>query len=164
MSDRLVVMESGQIAQEGTPDEVYDRPRTEFVARFLGECNLLPATVVRVGSDGTEVRSDLLGSVAIRPDRVAPQLSGKRTCLIALRPEDVSLRSSEEGRIDGRIVERSYLGATTRYIVANGDIHLVVVAGAGDRAAVGDDVGVTWRPEQLCLVEPRPVGAGGEES
>src|SRR3712207_886189 len=59
MSDRIVVMNAGRIAQEGTPEEVYRRPRTEFVARFLGECNLIPSVIVERDQGGVVAENPL---------------------------------------------------------------------------------------------------------
>ena len=53
MSDRLAVMQNGQIVQEGTPLEVYSSPRTTFVAKFLGKANLLEGTLVNAGANGS---------------------------------------------------------------------------------------------------------------
>ncbi|HEU0115036.1 MAG TPA: ABC transporter ATP-binding protein, partial [Thermomicrobiales bacterium] len=58
MSDRLIVMHDGRIAQQGAPEEVYRHPETEFAARFLGECNLIPATIVGGSGDFVELASE----------------------------------------------------------------------------------------------------------
>ena len=53
MSDRLAVMDNGRVEQVGTPDEVYEEPRTAYVADFLGVANLLDADCTRPGGEGT---------------------------------------------------------------------------------------------------------------
>ncbi len=162
MSDRLVVMQSGRIEQAGTPDDVYRRPRTEFVARFLGECNLLPATIVRRGPDSAEARSRDVGTTVVDLDRVAPGLTEGSACLIAIRPEDLSLGTPGASPLTGRVIERSYLGARTRYVVASGSIRLVGVANDAIAVGIGDEVRLGWRTANVCLVGPARDGATGD--
>ncbi|HEX5498572.1 MAG TPA: ABC transporter ATP-binding protein, partial [Thermomicrobiales bacterium] len=114
MSDRLIVMHDGRIAQQGLPEEVYRRPETEFVARFLGECNLFPATIVGASGDRVELASEPIGRFAAPRGHVSPRLAGD-ACLAAIRPEDVRIGPPDAGRLQGKVEERSYLGARTRY-------------------------------------------------
>jgi len=111
MSDRIVVMSEGRIEQIGTPFEIYNFPRTRFVASFVGTLNILRARVVdpakgRVAVDGQEV-------LAARPidDAEAGDLRS-----VALRPEAVSLQQqgAERNQLRGTIEEVSFLGAVVR--------------------------------------------------
>ena len=111
MSDRIVVMSEGRIEQIGTPFEIYNFPRTRFVASFVGTLNILRARVVdpakgRVAVDGQEV-------LAARPidDAQAGDLRS-----VALRPEAVSLQQqgAERNQLHGTIEEVSFLGAVVR--------------------------------------------------
>jgi spermidine/putrescine transport system ATP-binding protein len=84
MSDRIAVMNDGRILQLGSPGEIYERPRTRFVADFIGQTNFLGVDVV--GADGTMVEVDLPGSGPLRarmPDGIQPE--GRMT--LAVRPE-----------------------------------------------------------------------------
>jgi spermidine/putrescine ABC transporter ATP-binding subunit len=157
MSDRVAVMASGRIAQIGPPDEVYRRPRTEFVARFLGECNLLASTVIEASQQRTTAEADLLGAVSVDADRVSPILRSGDRGLAALRPEDTVLTPVDAGRIRGRIVERSYLGSRTRYVLDVHDHQFVVLDAGRSAYQVGDEAGIAWDDDDVCLVEP---GAG----
>ena len=90
MSDRIAVMNEGRILQLGTPGEIYERPRTRFVADFIGQTNFLEVDVT--GWDGTAVDVELPGSGPLRarmPDGIQPQ--GRMT--LAVRPEKISLLS-----------------------------------------------------------------------
>jgi putative spermidine/putrescine transport system ATP-binding protein len=111
MSDRIVVMNEGRVEQIGTPFEVYNRPRTRFVASFVGTLNLLQARVLdaaagRAAVDGQEiaVASGLPGYAA--GDAVT----------LALRPEAILLedRTGDRNRLQGTIEEVSFLGSVVR--------------------------------------------------
>jgi len=112
MSDRVVVMQDGRIAQVGTPREVYEDPANLYVARFIGDINLFPGTVVgRDGDNGLQVRVfDQL--VLARTDRV---LQPGQPVQLLLRPEDLRLAESGQQGMPffwGSIMERSYRGST----------------------------------------------------
>jgi ABC-type Fe3+/spermidine/putrescine transport system ATPase subunit len=105
MSDRIAVMRAGRIVQIGSGEDLYERPVDTFVARFLGESNLLEGTVVGVagGRAGLDV-SDFLRPLE---GRAAPGLvAGKRAAAL-LRPEAVR---AQPGGIKARVAERVYLG------------------------------------------------------
>jgi spermidine/putrescine transport system ATP-binding protein len=153
MSDRLVVMAAGRIAQSGRPEEVYRRPRTEFVARFLGECNLIPTTVRRREADGLVAENALFGEFVVPGDRVFPGAGPGKACLATLRPEDLQVQPVDAGQRTGRVVERSYLGARTRYVVATDGLNLIAADGNGFAPQEGDETGLRWRNDSVCLVE-----------
>ena len=156
MSDRLVVMHAGRIAQVGPPEEVYRRPRTEFVARFLGECNLIPTTVTSRTRAKVTAENALFGTFSVPEERVAPTLAASDTCLATLRPEDLLVHPTGGGDRAGQVSERSYLGARSRYVIASGELHLVAIANGGVAAADGSQVGLSWDLENVCLVAPDP--------
>jgi putative spermidine/putrescine transport system ATP-binding protein len=116
MSDRIVVMSEGRIEQLGTPFEIYNRPKTRFVASFIGTLNILEVRVVDAGA-GT-VRID--GQEA-RVARRIPAADGT-ACALALRPEAVSLQDPGNGcnRIGGTIEDVAFLGAVVRIKVGVG--------------------------------------------
>ncbi|HEU0113881.1 MAG TPA: TOBE domain-containing protein, partial [Thermomicrobiales bacterium] len=148
-------------AQQGAPEEVYRRPETEFVARFLGECNLLPATIVGENGGRVELASDAVGCFAARRDHVSRRL-GDAACLAAIRPENVRLGPSGSGRLRGVVEERSYLGARTRYLVATGRTSFIVISDERDAMAAGTEVGIDWDDEAVALVAPAvPNGREG---
>jgi ABC-type Fe3+/spermidine/putrescine transport system ATPase subunit len=115
LSDRVAVMRDGRVLQVGPPKELYERPRTRFVADFVGTNNLVPGDVQGGGGPGDLVVSTALGSLrAVASGAV----SGR--CVLAVRPENVALgaRGAGEGnRVDGRVSLVSYLGNTLRYDV-----------------------------------------------
>jgi spermidine/putrescine transport system ATP-binding protein len=112
MSDRVVVMRDGRIAQIGTPREVYEEPNSLYVARFIGDINLLPATVEQ-RLDEKHLAVSLFGQTT--PARSRRELAPGSGVQILLRPEDLRLTDDiRHGRVQlpGTIIERSYRGAT----------------------------------------------------
>ena len=109
MSDRIVVMNGGMVAQAGRPNELYDQPASAFVAEFLGAINLLEG--VSAGSTQT-VR---VGSLALALDRVAPAGSSR----IGIRPERIVLARPEHmvNVFDVRVKKRIFLGKAGRLTV-----------------------------------------------
>jgi spermidine/putrescine transport system ATP-binding protein len=121
MSDRIAVMSEGRILQLGTPGEIYERPRTRFVADFIGQTNFLEVDVV--GMDGGLVEVELPGSGSLRaraPEGV--QAAGRMT--LAVRPEKISLLRDLPGsaapdwdRLTGQLEEIVYVGTHTQYLL-----------------------------------------------
>ncbi|WP_102959969.1 ABC transporter ATP-binding protein [Mangrovicella endophytica] len=112
MSDRIVVMSEGRIDQIGNPFEIYNKPRTRFVAGFVGTLSVLEA----VATGGTGVR---IGEEAIVLSG-APAVQPGTSLSLALRPEAVSLHPSPEriNRLAGRIVDVAFLGSVVRMRIA----------------------------------------------
>jgi putative spermidine/putrescine transport system ATP-binding protein len=160
LGDRAAVLERGRIAQIDTGEELYERPATAFVARFLGEANLLPATVLGGG------RSVALGGDATVPvDPAAVRRVGVADgsrLLLAVRPERIRLERIELGppgdapaglvaRVPGVVREVSYLGATRR---------LQVDLACGQSIVVRQDGTASALPAGVPVVASWPAAAG----
>ena len=112
ISDRVVVMQDGMIAQIGTPREVYEEPRNLYVARFIGDINLFPGQVIK-RLDDRRIQVSLFGQTAIAGCQT--HLPDGSSIHLLLRPEDLRLSGSiQEGMpvFPGTIIERRYRGAT----------------------------------------------------
>ncbi len=122
MSDRIVVMSEGRIEQLGTPFEIYNRPKTRFVASFIGTLNILNVEVVDARSGA--IRID--GQEA----RVGRQIaaSAGAGCAVALRPEAVTLEDPGAGgnRVSGTIEDVAFLGAVVRIKVGVGGSRILL--------------------------------------
>ena len=153
MSDRIAVMEGGEVKQCGSPEEIYEHPSGPFVAGFIGVSNLL-AGVSENG--GVRLTSGVLCSAQVPPDCV----QGSDVHL-SVRPEKIWIDDLEPGMaaVDGTIVERVYVGTTTQVIVelAPG-ARLVALeqntarARADNRWEIGDRVKVGWHPEHSLVL------------
>jgi spermidine/putrescine transport system ATP-binding protein len=152
MADQIVVMNNGKIEQAGSAEELYENPRTAFVASFLGVSNLLDATVTGEG----EVRlSD--GSTVAVPSSVLAGHSGELA--IGIRPEKIHVGDDLPNRIAGTVAESAYIGVSTQYIVDT-PAGLVTVYVQNGRTgstphAVGDPLTLSWSPECTFIVERR---------
>jgi spermidine/putrescine transport system ATP-binding protein len=160
MSDRLAVMNAGRLEQLGPPEEVYERPETEFVASFLGASNLISARLVE-GREGqlTQLRLDGGDVVRVPSDRIPED---RQTVKVGVRPEKVRLEASTgavtEGvnSITGRVVQASYMGVSHQYTIEgpNGASVTVYVQnlGVAHPPVLGQIVRLTWRPEHSFVV------------
>jgi spermidine/putrescine transport system ATP-binding protein len=150
MADTIAVMQGGRIEQLGTPTELYERPRTAFVAGFLGVSNLLrgtvsgPASVRLAGGDEVAVSGEALAG---RTGNVA----------VGVRPEKLRLGRSEGNSFKGRVRETAYVGVSTQYIVETTAGALTVYVqnaepGTGAIAS-GGEVELSFSPEAAFVVD-----------
>jgi spermidine/putrescine transport system ATP-binding protein len=147
MADRIAIMNAGKIEQLGTPSELYERPRTAFVASFLGISNLLPGTVSGPDAvkldDGTEVRL-AAGTLNGQTGRVA----------VGVRPEKIRLGHGEANRLTGRLLETAYVGVATQYVLQTpaGNVSVYVQnSEPGAREQAPSDI--SWSPDSTFLVD-----------
>jgi spermidine/putrescine ABC transporter ATP-binding subunit len=110
LSDRIVVMSRGHVEQIGTPREIYESPRTRFVADFIGASNLLAGTIVSAGATGVTVRA---GALELRSTDRTP--AGATTVTVLIRPERIRLATApphgeDVNRLAVRVAEVAYLG------------------------------------------------------
>ena len=126
ISDRIAVMSRGSIVQEGSAEELYARPASEFVARFIGRVNLVSGRVVAVGDGVTvEVAGQRLKAVAF-----APSVAGDKVRVVR-RPETLELAPPGGAGPAGAIVARTFLGEKVEYQVRVGDETLQVTRPGG---------------------------------
>jgi spermidine/putrescine transport system ATP-binding protein len=172
MSDRIAVMNRGRVEQIATPEEVYNRPATTFVAGFIGVSNLMPATVT--GSQ--EVKLDEGSTIATPTDGFSP---GDR-CHAVVRPEKLRVETSGNGngaapgdlpRVEGVVTSSLYLGTATQIAVDLGEgVRMTVLVPNVDEAerqqlpGGGARVALSWEPEHMHLVRESPNGVAAESN
>jgi spermidine/putrescine transport system ATP-binding protein len=147
MADQIAVMDAGHIEQLGSPTELYETPKTAFVAGFLGVSNLIAGTA----SDGSV---ETAGGLRLR----VPTLNGTTGPVqVGVRPEKIHLNGSEENQIPGRVLESAYIGVATQYVVDTDVGRLMVFAQNTDGSAVpigpGSSVTLTFSPESTFVLE-----------
>ena len=143
VSDQIVVMNAGRIAQAGTPQQLYEQPASEFVAGFMGEAMLFPGTALDDGS------------VQLGPLRVTPQRSVRAGAVkVAVRPEAWSATRGSDGPLTGRLEKQAYLGSHIELTASTalGEI-FVVSSDVGQRWTVGDDVSLRLAGSAVSVVE-----------
>jgi ABC-type Fe3+/spermidine/putrescine transport system ATPase subunit len=162
MSDRIAVMDQGRIAQLGTVSEIYEKPRTAFVAKFIGESNFFVGRAdQRTGGQWSVTRVDG-GSFRIL-DR--PGIHQGEEVRVAVRPEWMDVRKpgevpAGENALLGTITDIIYLGRTLHVIVAVPAVGDVTVALRNEGRLTrplswkrGDSVAVSWLPEDCQILE-----------
>jgi len=151
ISDRIVVMSQGAIAQEGTAESLYRQPASEFVAQFIGRTNLLTARVLSVEADGTVL--DVRG-VRLTLSGQSPHAQVGRPVRLVVRPEVVGIAGPERAiGLAGVVAARMFLGEKVEYHVRLGD-DLVQVTSYNPRNvfAPGDAVTLTLPTEGIPLL------------
>lgn len=153
MADTIAVLNKGKVEQIGAPVDLYENPRTAFVAGFLGQSNLLSVNVV--SRDSSTVVLDFHG---VRLTMPAARLSATGTAVEAgVRPEKIQLTELGQApggmnAIDGVIIDASFIGVSTQYVVqslADPEEELTVFSqnSSTEQRRVGDRVSVHWHPQ-----------------
>ncbi|MGH2989366.1 MAG: ABC transporter ATP-binding protein [Solirubrobacterales bacterium] len=171
MSDRIAVMNRGQIEQVGEPEAVYERPETTFVAGFIGVSNLMPGTVAAVNNG--RVRVSLESGVDVEASSTG--LATGERCHAVVRPEKLRIDRVEAPAPDGHpsvegVVDSSvYLGTTTQIVVRlKGDVPMTVLVPNADEAerqrlpGGGASVRLSWAPEHIHVVRESETVAEGQ--
>jgi putative spermidine/putrescine transport system ATP-binding protein len=154
MSDRIAVLNAGKIEQLGTPQEIYDTPRTRFVAQFIGETNLIEASVL--GIDSGKATVALADGISVLVEAV-PGIAVGQKVLVSLRPERIKLGNEPKGRnaLHMTIADCVYHGDHIRVQLGRGDIKFVA---RRERLmgewAVGAPVVASFDPRDCTVVAP----------
>ncbi len=162
MSDRIAVMNKGHYEQLGDPETLYERPATKFVAGFLGVSNLLGGECQGT-ADGKGIIQLADGAIVHAP---AGAVYGKTTVDVGVRPEKIRLHELDEptpaghNHLTGTVVDASYLGVSTSYMVdTDGGSRVMVYEQNRERTTKdelwerGDKVHLTWSPDHTFVVE-----------
>ncbi len=185
LSDRIAVMDSGRIEQVGTPVEIYEAPRTSFVAAFIGDTNFLEGTVTGL-EDGEYCRIEIAGipgiigfnDKSIRPGNpVFLSIRPEKVHISRDKPEETHRRNMLKASVEDVI----YLGSTTKYWVRTGGLRIQVLRPHSrfflDEKPIrwNDEVWIWWHgddgfmleryremDEDLLAVPPRKVGEDEE--
>ena len=170
MADTIAVMSAGEIEQMGAPNDLYENPRTTFVANFLGQSNLIEADIQ--GRDGGHVTVRVQGANASVPGDRAHSESGSGW--LGIRPEKVLIAESGQP-IDapgdvitgGHVTDVSFVGVSTQYMVMMpwGQDLMVFEQNTGSRRMlpVGTKVDVSWHPEYAFLLDASQDANAGIE-
>ncbi|MBO8141604.1 MAG: ABC transporter ATP-binding protein [Firmicutes bacterium] len=144
MSDRIVVMNRGRVEQVGPAEEIYERPASEFVARFVGLANFLQGTVI--AREGSEAVLDVLDGRARIGAECPPDLAPGKLVKVLVRPEHVriagriSSAEQPEGGFAAVLVRRTYLGNRMDYVVEVGNKRLRIEGEPMGDLAPGDRI------------------------
>jgi spermidine/putrescine transport system ATP-binding protein len=169
MADTIAVMSAGVVEQMGAPGELYEHPRSTFVANFLGQSNLVSGTAR--SRDGQHLTIDVEGSTLRALPERSPVETGK--VWVGVRPEKVSLldpSSSADGRnrlTGGVVTDVSFVGVSTQYLVRMpwGQELMVFEQNTGQRPSYssGGSVDLSWEPEHTFLLDAAQDALAGAD-
>ena len=153
IADLIVVMNEGRIEDVGPPERVYLRPRTRFVANFMGKSNLISGRVIRCDGDAVEVETPI-GRIVVQGTAAL----GKDIHL-AIRPEQIELGEPHGDMVSlgaVRIRERTFQGTHMRARATfgkKGDVDLQLTLPANTEISLGDEVRISARNQDIVLLE-----------
>ncbi len=147
VSDRIIVMKGAEIAQEGSPHDLYERPKSAFIADFIGDANLVDCEVLSAADGGAEI------AVAGRKIMVPNEAGHTGVAKMVLRPHHIQLSSAGEG-FEGNITYAAYLGNQIQYTL---DSALGPIFAIADTTAnpftIGQNVRINFDAAEIRLVE-----------
>jgi iron(III) transport system ATP-binding protein len=148
-ADQIAVMNSGRVEQLGSPQEIYDTPASEFVARFLGASNIIKGASLGAGCVS-------VAGVALRCTPAGPMPSGE--CAVAIRQHDIAISATQptgvENVLPATVVRNVFLGASRDYMVELTDgTQLRVVTAPGENIPLGAAVWLRM-PFERCRALP----------
>ena len=158
MSDRIVVMKDGRIEQEGSPAEIYDHPRTSFVARFVGSANVLQGTVKEIAEEALLLETPF-GCFPCSRDGMAAAVGESVTA--AVRGENIAILAEATApcHLTGVVKEKTFAGGMLRIVVKLGEETEMVISrqGINIEYAIGEQVALEW-PACHCVPVDRGDG------
>ncbi|MBJ7904598.1 ABC transporter ATP-binding protein [Streptomyces sp. DSM 110735] len=175
MADTVAVMNAGRVEQQGSPTELYENPRTTFVANFLGTSNLIEAEVDSRSGDDIVLRAGD-GKLLLPSARCsAPAATGEKV-LAGIRPEKIALTHADDAgalpdgrnRLTGTIADASFIGVSTQYVIDTPVAGALAVYAQNverdTRLAPGAEVVLHWNPAHtFALDAAQDIDAGTEE-
>ena len=170
MADTIAVMNEGRIEQAGSATDLYESPRTEFVANFLGVSNLVDAKLSSTAGDVGTVETHDGAKLTLPADRIGPH--GSDAVRVGVRPEKITLVPagqecpSGSNVLRGTVIVSAFLGVSIQYVIkAAGGEELTVFAqnaeGSGPEAlGAGREVQLAWMPQHTFVVAKETANAG----
>jgi iron(III) transport system ATP-binding protein len=156
VSDRIAVMNQGSVVQEGSAADLYHRPASEFVARFVGRVNIVPGRIDQVAGDTLRIAA--LGT-ALSVAWPARGFTAEDGVKLVVRPEAISIVPAQAGTAQATIVSRMFLGEKIEYLLRCGDETLQAVrynAGPAEVLPEGAAVSLHFAEDALTVL---PKGA-----
>lgn len=153
MSDRIAVMRGGIIEQIGTPEEIYEKPKTKFVASFIGESNLFNAVV--------ESEDDKFAKIRIEDETIDVENSNLiigSKIYISVRPENIkcSIERNEKFNLKAIVKDHSYVGSIIKTTVVLSNGQEVLINNYNKKSELskeGTNVWLSWNPEDMAMVD-----------
>ncbi|MDX1711476.1 MAG: ABC transporter ATP-binding protein, partial [Rhodovibrionaceae bacterium] len=170
MSDKIVVMSDGWKEQEGTPEDVYNRPASRFVAEFLGHANLLNGKIAASAQGDARVALESGIEVGVQETRDHREGEDVRVVVRAEKvfltaPDGEGPRSEKKTSLDGKVTAVDYQGLAARYFVETADLELQAINPIdGHPFREGAEVKVHLRAEDCIVLDREPEGRAEAEA
>jgi spermidine/putrescine transport system ATP-binding protein len=142
LSDEVFVLHNGVIQQSGTPTDIYDEPVNRFVADFIGESNIIPATMI---ADG------LVEFLGHRFECVDKGFSPNEPAEVVIRPEDLDVTGVDQGKIQVRVDSQLFRGVHYE-ICCYDDANNEWLVHSTKKATVGDRIGLDFEPDDIHVM------------
>jgi putative spermidine/putrescine transport system ATP-binding protein len=153
IADRVLLLSGGRIEQVGSPEDVYERPRTLFGARFMEATNFIEGIVARADAAGVAIRAPF-GTI----ETSACDVSEGERVTVMIRPERIHIVSTDDGRrnaVDGRVSRTNYHGTYRRFHIAVEGQELTVDAPVSTAPhAPGEAVRLAWSRNDTHVLAP----------
>lgn len=154
MADRIAVLDKGEVMQVATPAEIYEAPKTRFVANFVGNINMFDGTLTSRDGDGALIQGE--NGLAIRTENPGDAQPGAKVSY-AVRPEKIRVSSRKPAETtvnatEGEIFDIAYLGDMTVYHVKLGDGQIVTASALNNARIVEDPL--TWSDRAWISFRP----------
>ena len=152
MSDRIAVMRDGRFEQIGTPDEIYNHPKTSYVATFVGNANILKGTAET--TEGEYLRASVAG-VSLLVRREGQKVAVGEPVTLAVRSENIHLDEDPARGLEAEVQEKSFAGGMLRVVLKLKDGTEIIASRHGIDANVepGQTVDCSFAPEDGVLVD-----------
>ena len=156
MSDRIAVMSAGRLQQLGAARDIYERPQNRFVADFIGETNLLAATITAMKDQ--RATCALPNGMEVECDAIEPGSQGQAVHL-SIRPERIHLTDADHGHWQGVVRENIFVGTDVQTVVALPDDMTLIVRtqnsahGAQSMFDSGTKVGIVIDDNAVRMLE-----------
>jgi len=144
VADRIAVMNVGRLAQVGTPDELYRRPTSAFVAGFLGQTNLIRGKVIERNGETVKVQT----AVGVL---IARGLTSAEEVMLSIRPEQIRIDPNGSG-IRASVVESTFLGESSEHVLEVSGLRLRVVC-APPKVGLHGEVSIHFDPENVVALD-----------
>ncbi len=151
ISDRVVVMQDGEIVQVDTPQKLYQYPKNTFVSSFVGHSNLIEGTVTHTSNDKTHVAFSNNKQIELgKKYNFLP----KSNVVLSLRPESLSLVPQGSGRIVGQLAEQFFMGSHWTYLINSdiGQLEVMATNNVPDTLKVGSSIELDWSDNDCRLL------------
>ncbi|MDF2473677.1 MAG: polyamine-transporting ATPase/adenosinetriphosphatase [Anaerocolumna sp.] len=157
MSDRIAIMNQGYLDQLDTPENVYERPATRFVADFIGESNIFETVINKISGDTVNVGLEVGNALGLIDDNFSVNMS--EMVYACVRPEKVKFSKTEiKGfTILGKVKEQIYVGNVIKsnIILVNGQIVKLSRMDIDEAPKIGDVMYIYWDVEDVVLIKSR---------